>query len=383
MAEPLSKKPQSPQPDEFWMGQALELAKKGWGHTSPNPMVGCVVVKGGVLVGQGYHPKAGEPHAEVFALREAAEHAQGATLYVTLEPCNHHGRTPPCTEAILQAGIARVVGGMTDPNPKVRGTGYERLRQAGLEVTVGILEEACRQLNEGFIHWVQTGRPLGILKYAMTLDGKIALASGHSFWVTGPESRTEVHRLRAGYDAVIVGGQTVRQDNPQLTCRLYPGRNPLRVVLSQTLDLPLEAQIWNQAEAPTVVFTGIEHALEKAKALEAMGVEVIVQDPISPKTVIEALGKRGLCSALWECGGTLAAEAIREGQIQKVLAFIAPKIVGGLGSPGPVGELSFQQMTEALVLHQVRMQTFGSDFLIEGYLEAPPAPQFTLREVCG
>ena len=375
MAEPLPKKPQPMQSDEFWMGQALELAKKGWGQTSPNPMVGCVVVKDGVLVGQGYHPKAGEPHAEVFALREAKQQAQGATLYVTLEPCNHHGRTPPCTEAILQAGITRVVGGMTDPNPRVQGIGYERLRQAGLEVTVGILEEACTQLNEGFIHWVQTGRPLGILKYAMTLDGKIALASGHSFWVTGPESRTEVHRLRAGYDAVIVGGQTVRQDNPQLTCRLYPGRNPLRVVLSQTLDLPLEAHVWKQEEAPTVVFTGTEQAPEKANALEAMGIEVIVQDPISPKTVMETLGQRGLCSALWECGGTLAAEAIREGQIQKVLAFIAPKIVGGLGSLGPVGELSFQQMTEALVLHHVRMQTFGSDFLIEGYLEmAPPAP---------
>jgi diaminohydroxyphosphoribosylaminopyrimidine deaminase / 5-amino-6-(5-phosphoribosylamino)uracil reductase len=368
MAEPSHSKPQSPPSDEFWMSQALELAQKGWGKTSPNPMVGCVVVKDGVLVGQGYHPKAGEPHAEVFALREAGEQAQGATLYVTLEPCNHHGRTPPCTEAILRAGIARVVGAMTDPNPKVQGTGYERLRQSGLEVAEGILEEACTQLNEGFIHWVQTGRPLGILKYAMTLDGKIALASGHSFWVTGAESRTEVHRLRAGYDAVIVGGQTVRQDDPQLTCRLYPGRNPLRVVLSQTLDLPLDAKIWNQAEAPTVVFTGTGHAPEMAKALEAMGVEVIIQAPISPKTVIEALGKRGLCSALWECGGTLAAEAIREGQIQKVLAFIAPKIAGGLGSLGPVGELNFQQMTEALVLNRVRMQTFGSDFLIEGYL---------------
>jgi diaminohydroxyphosphoribosylaminopyrimidine deaminase / 5-amino-6-(5-phosphoribosylamino)uracil reductase len=167
---------------------------------------------------------------------------------------------------------------------------------------------------------------------------------------------------------VLVGGQTVRQDNPQLTCRLYPGRNPLRVVLSQKLDLPLNAQIRNQEEAPTVVFTGTEYAPEKAKALEAMGVEVIRQNPISPKTVMETLGQRGLCSALWECGGTLAAEAIREGQIQKVLAFIAPKIVGGLGSLGPVGELSFQQMTEALVLHDVRMQTFGSDFLVEGYL---------------
>ncbi len=368
MAESPLTKPQPMQPDEFWMGQALELAKKGWGHTSPNPMVGCVVVKNGFLVGQGYHPQAGEPHAEVFALREAEENAQGATLYVTLEPCNHHGRTPPCTEAIVQAGISRVVGGMTDPNPKVQGIGYEHLRQAGLEVTVGILEEACTQLNEGFIHWVRTGRPLGILKYAMTLDGKIALASGHSFWVTGPESRTEVHRMRAGYDAVLVGGQTVRQDNPQLTCRLYPGRNPLRVVLSQKLDLPLNAQIWNQGEAPTVVFTGTEYAPEKAKALEAMGVEIIRQNPLSPKTVMETLGQRGLCSALWECGGTLAAEAIREGQIQKVLAFIAPKIVGGLGSLGPVGELSFQQMTEALVLHDVRMQTFGSDFLVEGYL---------------
>ena len=369
MAEPLQMP--AAQIDEFWMSQALELAKKGWGYTSPNPMVGAVVVKDGVLVGQGYHPKAGEPHAEVFALREAGGKAEGATLYVTLEPCNHHGRTPPCTEAILQAGIARVVGGMTDPNPRVQGTGYERLRQAGLEVTIGILEEACAELNEGFSHWVRTGRPFGILKYAMTLDGKIALASGHSFWVTGKESRTEVHRLRAGYDAVIVGGQTVRQDNPQLTCRLYPGRNPLRVVLSQRLDLPLEAQIWNQEEAPTLVFTGIEYSSEKATALESMGVEVIVQDPISPTTVMEALGERGLCSAVWECGGTLAAEAIREGQIQKILAFIAPKIVGGIGSLGPVGELSFQQMTEALVLNRVRMQTFGPDFLIEGYLSPP------------
>ncbi|HEY9888040.1 MAG TPA: bifunctional diaminohydroxyphosphoribosylaminopyrimidine deaminase/5-amino-6-(5-phosphoribosylamino)uracil reductase RibD, partial [Candidatus Obscuribacterales bacterium] len=203
--------------DSHWMQRCLELARQGWGKTAPNPLVGAVVVQAGAVVGEGFHPAAGQPHAEVFALRAAGDRAQGATLYVNLEPCNHMGRTPPCTEAVMAAGIARVVVGMIDPDPRVAGGGVQRLQAAGLEVTVGVEEAACQQLNEAFSYSVQHQRPFGILKYAMTLDGKIAASSGHSAWVTGPAARTWVHQLRSRCDAVIVGGQTVRQDNPHLT----------------------------------------------------------------------------------------------------------------------------------------------------------------------
>lgn len=355
------------------MRHCLALAHQAAGKTSPNPMVGSVVVQRGEIVGTGYHPAAGQPHAEVFALRAAGDRAQGATLYVNLEPCNHTGRTPPCTEAILAAGIARVVVGMVDPDPRVSGTGIERLRQAGVQVTVGVEADACQRLNETFIHSVQHQRPFGILKYAMTLDGKIAASTGHSTWVTGPDSRAWVHELRGRCDAVIVGGQTVRQDNPHLTTHGQGDRTPLRVVMSRTLNLPRQAHLWHIQNAPTIIFCQPNRDVEIHHHLENLGVEVVVLSPLAPLQVLEELHRRELRSVLWECGGQLSAQAIAQHCVQKVVAFIAPKLIGGTTAPTPIGDLGLQKMTEALQLSAPDVQQIGSDILVQGYL-TPDSP---------
>ena len=355
-------------PDRRMMQRCLELAKQALGQTAPNPLVGAVVVKDGAIVGEGFHPKAGEPHAEIVALHAAADQTNGSTVYVNLEPCSHFGRTPPCADALIAAGVAKVVVGMVDPNPKVAGAGIDRLQRAGIEVVVGVEEAACRSLNEAFIYRILSQRPLGILKYAMTLDGKIAASSGHSAWVTSPESRSRVHQLRAGCDAIVIGGNTVRRDNPLLTHHGQGNHNPLRVVMSRTLDLPLDAQLWQTAIAPTVVFTESGANPDRQIALTQLGVEVIALPTLSPAEVMGNLGDRGFLSVLWECGGTLAAAAIADGSVQKVLAFIAPKIIGGATAPSPVGELGLAKMTEALTLERVHWQAIGTDYLIEGYL---------------
>jgi diaminohydroxyphosphoribosylaminopyrimidine deaminase/5-amino-6-(5-phosphoribosylamino)uracil reductase len=354
--------------DRPFMQRCLQLAQKAAGHTAPNPMVGAVVVKEGVILGEGFHPKAGEPHAEVFALRAAGDRAQGATLYVNLEPCNHTGRTPPCSEAVIAAGIQRVVVGMVDPNPKVAGGGIRRLRDAGLEVVVGVEEAACQTLNEAFVHRIEHHRPFGILKYAMTLDGKIAASSGHSAWVTSPEARQFVHRLRATCDAVLVGGNTVRQDNPYLTSHGQGDRHPLRVVMSRQLDLPEQAHLWQVETAPTRVYTEVGASVDRQHQLQDQGVTVVVLPTLSPDAVMADLYDLGLLTVLWECGGTLAAAALGDRAIQKVLAFIAPKLIGGTLAPSPIGELGLTRMTDALMLHHVQWQAVGTDLLVQGYL---------------
>lgn len=354
--------------DRVMMQRCLELARRALGRTSPNPLVGAVVVKDGEIIGEGFHPRAGEPHAEVFALKAAGENARGATIYVSLEPCNHHGRTPPCSEALIAAGVKKVVVGMVDPNPLVAGGGIARLRTAGIEVVVGVEEEACRKLNEGFIHRILYKRPLGILKYAMTLDGKIATTTGHSTWITNQEARSIVHQMRAACDAIIVGGNTVRFDNPRLTSRQQGAHNPLRVVMSRSLNLPEQANLWQTKEAPTLVLTEVGANPAFKELLLQGGVEVIELSPLTPERVMAYLYERGFCSVLWECGGTLAASAIAQGAVQKVLAFIAPKIIGGSHAPTPVGDLGFTTMTEALSLERVEVRVVGADCLIEGYL---------------
>ncbi len=360
--------------DRAFMQQCLTLAEKAAGQTAPNPLVGAVIVKDDHVIGQGYHPGAGQPHAEVFALREAGAAAKGATLYVNLEPCNHTGRTPPCTEAVLAAGIQRVVVGMVDPDPRVSGGGIERLRQSQIRVTVGVETAACEQLNEAFVHRIHYQRPFGILKYAMTLDGKIATRTGHSAWVTGPTARREVHRLRNRCDAVIVGGNTVRQDNPHLTPHGQGDRPPLRVVMSRQLNLPKTAHLWNQQEAPTVVFCGPQADMETAQHLEKQGVEVVRLENLNPKAVLIDLYQRGYLAVLWECGGQLAAAAIAQGCVQKVWAFVAPKIIGGVQAPSPVGELGLDRMDGAISLEQPKVIACGLDFLISGYLPLTPQP---------
>ena len=354
--------------DSDWMQQALSLARQGLGRTSPNPMVGALVVQAGELVGDGFHPKAGEPHAEVFALKAAGDRARGATLYVNLEPCNHHGRTPPCSEAVIQAGISRVVVGMVDPDPRVAGSGINRLKAAGLAVTVGVEEADCQRLNEAFVHRILHHRPFGVLKYAMTLDGKIATATGHSAWVSGPASRSQVHQLRAESDAVIIGGNTVRQDNPLLTSHGVSRHDPLRIVMSRQLDLPLTAQLWQTTHVPTLVLTEAKANVETQRVLEKLGVKVVTLPKLTPQAAMAYLYDLGLSSVLWECGGTLAAAAIAAGAVQKVCAFIAPKVIGGVGAPSPVGELGLSKMTDALSLSRVSWQRIGDDLRLDGYL---------------
>lgn len=356
--------------DRAMMQKCLELARLALGKTAPNPLVGAAIVKDGEIIGTGFHPGAGQPHAEVFALREAGEQAQGATIYVSLEPCNHYGRTPPCSEALVKAGVAKVVVGMVDPNPRVAGAGIERLRSAGIEVVVGVEEEACRQVNEAFIHRMTHRRPFGILKYAMTLDGKIATTTGNSNWVTQDAARHEVHLVRAACDAVIVGTNTVCQDNPHLTSHHVNAHNPLRVVMSRSLNLPEEANLWDVSDAPTLVFTEEGSNPELQKHLLNKGVELVEFDRLTPDRVMEYLYQRELLSVLWECGGTLAARAIADGAVQKVLAFIAPKIIGGRGAPSPVGDLGLTSMSKALILDRVQWRTVGSDCLVEGYLKS-------------
>ncbi|NEQ32367.1 MAG: bifunctional diaminohydroxyphosphoribosylaminopyrimidine deaminase/5-amino-6-(5-phosphoribosylamino)uracil reductase RibD [Leptolyngbya sp. SIO4C5] len=350
------------------MQRCLSLAQQAAGYTAPNPLVGAVITQETEVVGEGYHPQAGQPHAEVFALRAAGDRAVGGTLYVNLEPCNHYGRTPPCTEAVIQAGIRRVYVGMIDPDERVSGQGVARLREAGLEVIVGLEEAACLQLNEAFVHRIQHHRPFGILKYAMTLDGKIAATSGHSAWVTGPAARTRVHQLRAVCDAVIIGGNTLRRDNPHLTSHGQSDRNPLRVVMSQQLNLPLTANLWQVEVAKTLVLTQTGANPQLQDQLRQKGVEVVALDSLTPATAMEYLYQRQLLSVLWECGGQLAAAAIAAAAVQKVLAFVAPKIIGGQGAPSPVGDLGLTAMTQARPLERLRWQMIGSDLLVEGYL---------------
>ena len=355
--------------DRQMMQRCIQLAKLAAGKTAPNPLVGSVVVKDGKIVGEGYHPEAGKPHAEVFALQDAGNEAQGATVYVNLEPCNHFGRTPPCSEALIAAGVTKVVVGMVDCNPLVAGSGIEKLRNAGIKVTVGVEEIACRELNEAFIQRIEQKKPLGILKYAMTLDGKIAATTGHSAWVTSSASRHLVHQLRSTCDAIIIGGNTVRKDNPLLTTHGVSEHNPLRVVMSRSLDLPKSSQLWDVETAPTLVFTAEESNPSLQSFLSAKGVEIIQLKTVTPQAVNQHLYERGSNTILWECGGILAAKAIADGTIQKIMAFIAPKVVGGQTAPSPVGDLGITRMSEALSLKKVTVQTIDRDILIAGYLQ--------------
>lgn len=354
--------------DRQMMLRCLELARRAKGKTSPNPMVGSAIVVDGKIVGEGFHPAAGFPHAEIYALREAGNLAKNATVYVSLEPCNHYGRTPPCTEALIAAKVTKVVVGTINPDPRVSGQGIERLKNAGIKVIVGVEAEACRRLNEAFIHRVKYKTPFGILKYAMTLDGKIAATTGDSAWVTSIESRRWVHQLRSHCDAIIVGGNTVRQDNPNLTTHGVSDRNPLRIVMSRSLNLPLDRHLWHTSVAPTLIFTEQNTNRDIKQTLLAKGVEIIELDPLIPKTVMEHLYERGLSTVLWECGGILAAKAIADRTVQKLYAFIAPKIIGGNIGYSPIADFGLTKMNDALLLERVNLEKIDRDFLIEGYL---------------
>ena len=352
-----------------WMRRALALAALGAGRTSPNPLVGAVVLDAqGQLVGEGYHARAGTPHAEVHALAQAGARARGGSLIVTLEPCCHQGRTPPCSTAVIAAGIARVVVAMGDPNPLVAGGGIAQLQAAGITVISGVGEAEARKLNRAFVHRITTGRPLGLLKWAMSLDGRTALPNGASQWISGPQARAWVHRLRSQCDAVIVGGGTLRADDPLLTSRGQRTPEPLRVVLSRTLQLPERAQLWDSSPAPTLVAHGPEAPAAAKARLDDLcsnhpGLERLELPRCSPAALLEVLAQRGCNQVLWECGPELAAAAIDEGCVQQVAAVIAPKLLGGIPARTPLGELGFTSLQELPAWQAEPPVTLGPDLL--------------------
>lgn len=365
----------------FFMQLALDEAAKGVGRTRPNPPVGAVVVKGGRVIGRGHHRRAGDAHAEVVALEAAGAKARGADLYISLEPCNHHGRTPPCTEAILRAGVRRVFYAVGDPNPLVNGRGDARLRDAGVEVVQGVGAERAEALLRPYVKRMRTGLPWVNLKVASTLDGRIATASGDSRWVTGPEARAHVHRLRDRADVVLVGRATARLDDPQLTTRLPEGegRDPVRVVVDSRLSLPPSLKLFNlKSEAPTIVATLEDPEGARAKRLIARGVEVWKiragrQGRPSARDLLRRLGKAGYAEVLCEGGGELAASLLAAGQVDELNLFLAPKILGGDARPW-MGALGLSRMRQALRVDRLTLTPVGEDWLAHGLLTSDAAP---------
>lgn len=364
------------QTKEELMQDALELAAQARGRTSPNPMVGAILVKDDKIVGKGYHKRAGTSHAEIHAIRDAGKLAKGATLYVTLEPCCHWGRTPPCTQAIIDAEIDSVVIAMLDPNPRVSGKGIEGLKENGIDVHVGLLEAEAEKLNEAYIKHVQTGIPFVILKTAMSLDGKIATKSYDSKWISGEESRRKVHEIRDSVDAICVGIGTVLKDNPRLTTRLpdREGKDATRVVLDSKARIPLDAKILHlDSLAPTIIATTEKASEKKIEQLRSAGAEIIVTPPyenrVDLSTLIEKLGEKGMLSVLIEGGGEVNASALKSGIVDKLMFFIAPKLVGGKTAPGPIGGEGVDEIRDAITPCNLEISKIGDDFLIEGTLK--------------
>lgn len=392
--------------DEKYMQLALQYAAFAKGRTSPNPLVGAVIVKDGRIVGTGWHRKAGTPHAEIHALNMAGELAKGATIYVTLEPCAHQGRTGPCAEALVKAGISRAVVATLDPNPKVSGKGIDILRKAGIDVTVGVCEGEAKRLMEVFLKWIVTGRPFTVWKTAMSLDGKIATSGGESQWITGDEARACGHRLRDEYDAIMAGIGTVLADNPSLTTRLNEGiqkpladgrwvaaaladRNispsghcPVRIIVDSLARTPLDSRIITDGKSPVIIAVAPAAPAERIAALRKAGAEVLMvpADPSVPEEetaakvnltrLMEMLGdkSRGITSVLVEGGGTLAFSLLKAGLMDKVHAFVAPMLIGGQEAKGALGGSGFKSLGDAPVLKEVTTEMVGKDIHITGYV---------------
>lgn len=354
--------------DARYMRLALRAGRRGLGRTSPNPAVGAVLVRRGTVVGTGYHRRAGEPHAEVEALRAAGSRARAATLYVTLEPCAHQGRTPPCVEAVLAAGVRRVVIASRDPNPHVAGGGAERLRAAGLDVVTGVLEREGDALIAYFRKLVTTGRPFVTLKLAASLDGRIATASGESRWITSAASRRFVHRLRNRHDAVLVGAATAIHDDPQLTCRLRGGRNPWRVIVDGRLQLPLAAGVVTTARAiPTLVFAASDAGTRRVAALRDAGVDVVLlpaqRGKLAWPGILGELGRRGVASVLVEGGSEVAAGLLAARCADRLNLFLAPTFIGGDGR-ALLGSLGVRHLRDAVALGRLEVRRFAQDLFL-------------------
>ncbi len=360
--------------DDRYMWMALDLARQGRGRTNPNPMVGAVIVQGTEVVGSGYHKAAGTAHAEIIALEKAGEKAAGATLFINLEPCNHHGRTGPCTEAIIKAGIGRVVIAMQDPNPRVSGRGTARLQEAGIKVREGVLEQKARHLNETYIKYITAKLPYVSVKVAMSLDGKIATPSGESHWITGEKARQFVHRLRDHTDVIMVGIETVIKDNPRLTTRLESGagHDPVRVIVDSSARLSLDAKVIESGStAKTILAVTAKAPKDKCRALKAKGVEVMELPEDSGRVDLKALMKelaaRELSAVLVEGGGTLNYSMLEQGLIDKLFIFVAPLIIGGKESPTAFSGSGIPALERAWAVEDVELKQFDRDLLVIGY----------------
>ena len=359
--------------DRKYMARALQLALRGAGHTRPNPMVGAVLVKDGRIIGEGWHKQYGGPHAEVNAFASATEDPEGATLYVSLEPCSHYGKTPPCADLIIRKKVARVVAALEDPNPLVSGRGFRKLRANGIRVTVGVLAEEARHINDVFLTYVTRKRPFVLYKAAMSLDGKIACHTGESQWISSEKSREEVQRLRGILSGIMVGAGTVIADNPRLTCRMEEYENPARIIVDGKLRVPLESRIFHEP-GRNIILTTSEASPEKKKALENLGVELIEADSEEPgkvdlKSAMLALGIKGIDGILLEGGPTLAASALEAGIIDAVRFYIAQKIIGGREAPSPFAGTGAAHMNEVVPLTDAVYGTSGDDLWIQAYIQ--------------
>lgn len=360
--------------DEHWMKRALRLAEKGRGRTSPNPMVGAVLIKNGKVIGEGYHARAGEAHAEILALRQAGVAAKGSTLYLNLEPCSHYGRTPPCAPVVIEARVKRAVIGMEDPNPLVSGRGLRSLKRAGLDVKMGILEKECRKLNEFYCKYILKKEPFVILKVAATLDGKIATREGDSKWISGEISRSFVHRMRDQVDGVVVGIGTVLKDDPQLTARIKKGRDPYRIILDSRLRIPENARVIGDSPSKTIIATTELADRGKIGKLEKKGVRILIfdskQGSVDLRNCLSKLGEMGMMSLLVEGGSRINGSFLDEGLIDKILFFLSPKLIGDREALGIFGGSRKTTLKEAIPLNEVRLRRIGEDILIEGYINA-------------
>lgn len=368
--------------DQQWMEKALELAARAKGRTSPNPMVGAVIVANGREIGAGYHRQAGGPHAEIEALRHCTQSPVGATMYVTLEPCCHHGKTPPCAEALIEAKLARVVYASPDPNPLVDGGGHRRLQAAGIDVRGGVLAEVGNGLNRAFFHYIRAIKPYVTAKFAMSLDGKIATASGESQWISSPASRLRGHQLRNQSDAILVGTNTVLADDPRLTTRLPDTshvRHPLRVVIDARGRIPLHAQVFNpELPGETVLAHGPHLDVSLRETLTARGIDTL-SVPVQPHggldldRLLEALAKRGIMNLMVEGGGTLLGALLMQGLIQEVWGFVCPQLIGGAAAPSPFAGMGFQSLDDAARLENLEVEPMASDYLFRAQVRYPAA----------
>lgn len=355
---------------EFYMNLAIQNAMATKGQTDPNPLVGSVIVNDNRIVGIGAHLKAGEPHAEINALRMAGDKAEGGTIYVTLEPCSHHGRTGPCAEAIVRAGLKKVVVATLDPNPLVAGRGVKILQDAGIEVIIGVCEEQSIKMNEVFNKYIVKNIPFVVMKSASTLDGKIATHSSDSKWITSAEARNDVHQLRNEIGAILVGVNTVLKDNPELTTRIPNGRNPVRVILDSTLKIPLESKVVTDQQAETWIFTSQKHSEQKRIELENLGVKVFVTSDLNRvdlNEMLKILGEHSISSLLVEGGGEVNASFLNQNLVDKVIVYLAPKLIGGKNAPTFLEGTGIDKMGHAIELEEIELTKIGPDYKFIGY----------------